>query len=89
MVLHGRATVAGGARPTARWRWGRVGARVCMEERGCSAPLSLPVGPVVVTWHRVGAEVGRGHLTILSFGFWNDFILNSFGFELFEQANDV
>ena len=58
---------------------GPGGVRACRErERVVFTPLTSSEargGDLA----RVGTGEGRGHLTILSFGFGHDFILNSFG----------
>ena len=62
-----------------RRRWGRGGVRACREkERVLCTPLTAS-GVSEAEVARVGTREGRGHLTILSFGFGHDFILNSFG----------
>ena len=53
--------------------------RARVRERVLCTPLTAS-GASEVRLACVGTEMGRGHLTILSFWFCHDFILNSFGF---------
>ena len=82
--LQGAAIVPGLGR-----RWPPSVSNGKARERAPGSPLSLPAGPMLLSWLVWVQGMGQSLAMIPHFEFCHHFKFCPFGFDLFEQANDV